>query len=264
MATIKEQLNTVFTKITAGTVTREEGSMLLSDLVSRDTAGTLAELEYLIENPPQNVQRKTVFHTMVLARNKAYIPLIAKSLDSEDEELATVAAEELSKFHTEEAEKVLKEHLDAETYNTRKVSAAALARGCGANGVRILREHILECTSALYCDTSTEALLQAGPAGVEALIEVLSCGKEVPVGSAVQALVKAPGGVPDNEIRSLVDALMLAGDREDPVSTIGLLKVIASFGGMAGKYEGFVLAFEENESRLVSEEAGRTLASIRT
>jgi hypothetical protein len=264
MATIKEQLNAVFVKIMAGTVTREEGGMLLGDLVGTDKAGTLKELEYLLENPPQNVHRKTIFHTVILSRDKAFVFLIAKTLDSQDEDLAIVAAEELSRLHTAEAEKVLSEHLNVETYSTRKASAAALARGCGANGVKLLREHLLECTLALYCDTSTEALLQAGRAGIETLIEVLACGKEVPTNSAVKALVKAPGTLLISEIRPLVDALMFAGDSDDSVSTVALLKVIASLGGAAGKYEGFVLAFEENRSSLVSDEAGRTLAAIRT
>lgn len=264
MATIKEQLNAVFAKIMAGTVTREEGAMLLGDLVGTDEAGTLKELEYMLENPPQNVHRKTIFHTVVLSRDKAYVPLIAKTLDSQDEDLAIVAAEELSRLHTAEAEKVLCEHLNAETYSTRKASAAALARGCGASGVKLLRDHLLGCTLALYCGTSAEALLQAGRAGIEALIEVLTCGKEAPANSAVEALVKAPGTLLISEIRSLVDALMLAGDSDDSVSIVALLKVIASLGGAAGKYEGFVLAFEENRSSLVSDEAGRTLAAIRT
>ncbi|MBE9527653.1 MAG: HEAT repeat domain-containing protein [Proteobacteria bacterium] len=264
MATIKEQLNTLFAKITAGTVTREEGGMLLGDLVGKEEAETLKELAYMVENPPESVNRKTVFHTIVLARNKAYVPLIAKTLDSQDEELAIVAAEELSRLHTAEAVQALGEHLRAETCSTRKASAAALARGCGSNGVQLLREHLLESTQALYCDTSAAALLQAGRAGIEALIEVLVCGKEAPVNSAVEALVKAPGTVLVSEVRSLIDALMLAGDNGDPVSTVALLKVIASLGGAAGKYEGFVLAFEENLSSLVSDEAGRTLAAIRT
>ena len=263
MVTIKEQLFTVFTKITGGTVSMEEGSMLLNDLARSDEAETVKELEYLLMNPPQNVPRMTVFQTMVFARNKACISLIAQTLDSDDEELVAIAAEELSRFNTDEATEVLLEHLNAEGYHTRKVCAEAIALGFGAYGVRQLKEHILDKDEALFRDTSALALLQSGRLGIVALIEVLSSGKEVPVNSVVEALVKAPEEALANELKQLIDALMLAGDRDDPVSIIGLLKVIASLGGRAASYEDFILAFEDNLSGLVRNEAGRTLGAIR-
>ncbi len=263
MSTTKEQLYTVFTKISGGTVSREEGSMLLNDLVRSDEAETVKELEYLLENPPQNVHKKTVFHTMVLARNKAYIPLIAKALDNQDEELVVVAAEELSRLHTDEAEGLLLAHLDSDAYHTRKASAEAFAQGFGAKGIRLLKQHVLENTEALFRYTSALALLHAGHNGMTALIEILSCGKEGPVNSVAEVLVKAPEDLLANELRQLIDVLMLAGDRDDPVSIIGLLKVISSLGGRAASYEDFILAFEDNISGLVRDEVGRTMAAIR-
>ena len=51
MSSIKEKLTNMFEKVMAGTVTREEGTMLLNHLVREDPAGTVAELALLIENP---------------------------------------------------------------------------------------------------------------------------------------------------------------------------------------------------------------------
>ncbi len=263
MTTVKEQLNTVFTKIMAGTVTREEGAMLLNDCVKNSGAETIKELEYLLINPPQNVHKKTIFHTMVLARNKAFVPLMAITLDNPDEDLAIVAAQELSRLHTDEAQDVLIKHLDIDNYGARKASAEALARGFGQKGADILKEHVINNDVALIRLTSAEALLQAGSAGFKALIELIFCEKSGPSDSAVEVLTKAPGSLLSKEVRPLVDALMVAGDKDDTVAAIALLKIITSLGGLAGRYVDFVRVFEENASEAVRDEAGRTLASIR-
>ncbi|MDP2690278.1 MAG: hypothetical protein Q8P48_09225, partial [Deltaproteobacteria bacterium] len=68
----REKLANMFTKVMAGTVTREEGTMLINHLAKEDMASTVSELSYLMENPPPGVFPKTILHTIALSRNKAF------------------------------------------------------------------------------------------------------------------------------------------------------------------------------------------------
>jgi hypothetical protein len=60
MSSIREKLTNMFSKVMAGTVTREEGTMLLNHLAKEDQAGTVTELAALIETPPPGVFLKTL------------------------------------------------------------------------------------------------------------------------------------------------------------------------------------------------------------
>jgi hypothetical protein len=64
-----DKLTTMFSKIIAGTVSREEGAILINHLVKESSVETISALSYLIENPPRNVFQKTVLHTIALAED---------------------------------------------------------------------------------------------------------------------------------------------------------------------------------------------------
>ena len=113
MSSIKEKLTNMFQKVMAGTVTREEGTMLLNHLVKEDPAGTVAELALLIENPPAGVFPKTIIHTIALARNKAFYEIMHKSLAHKSEDVSVLAAQELARLRTSEAREALSAHLTA-------------------------------------------------------------------------------------------------------------------------------------------------------
>ena len=57
MRSTREKLAHMFSKVMAGTVTREEGTMLLNHLVKEDLAGTIKELAYLIDYRPGHFPR---------------------------------------------------------------------------------------------------------------------------------------------------------------------------------------------------------------
>lgn len=263
MSSIKDQLSNMLSKVMAGTVTREEGSMLLNDLLKEGEAETLRELTYLVENPPPGVPQKTILHTIAFARNKAFFKIMASSLENENDEVSVQAAHELARFKTDEAKDVLIEHLSAETYQIRKASASAFAQSFGAEGIEILREHILAPPDPLYRATSAEALLGAGRPGLEALLSILSSADPGPIQAVVEVIGSGGGELSDEDMRRIVDALLLAGDREDALAITALLKAVASFGPRAMSLEAYVMAFADHPAEVVRNAAQGTLEKIR-
>src|SRR3972149_4778498 len=162
MADIRGNLINMFLKIMAGTVTREEGAMLINHQIREDKEGALRELAYLIDNPPPNVYQKTMLHTIALARNKAFFPMMVSALDNKNEDVSIFAANELARFRTDEAKDVIVDHLNSEAYHVRKASANALAQGFGKEGIDILKGHILTHPEPFFRATSAHGLLAAG------------------------------------------------------------------------------------------------------
>lgn len=263
MSSVKDQLTNMLSKVMAGTVTREEGSMLLNHLVKEDEAGTLRELTYLVDNPPPDVPQKTILHTIAFARNKAFFKIMASSLENENDEVSVQAAHELARFKTDEAKDVLIEHLSVEAYQIRKASASAFAQGFGAEGIEILKEHIMTHPDPLYRATSAQALLGAGRPGLEALLPILSSVDPGPVQTVVEVIGSAGGELSDEDMRRIVDALLLAGDREDALAITALLEAVASFGPRAMSLEAYVMAFADHPSEGVRNAAQGTLEKIR-
>lgn len=262
MSSIKEKLTSMFSKVMAGTVTREEGTMLLNHLVKEDKAGTLSELAELIVTPPSGVFPKTVLHTIALARNKAFNNLLISCLEHKNEDVVVMAAQELARLRTEESSRVLHEHLSSEAYYVRKASATALAEVFGPDGIKILSEHILTHPEPFYRITSANAMLRAGKKGREALLEILHAGNTAGVATAAEALLAAGDVLTDEDVPKVFSALMEAGDRKDTASIIELLKVIASLKGRASRYRGFIHAFKDYPAEQVGTLAASTLEKI--
>ncbi len=253
----------MFSKVMAGTVTREEGSMLLNHLVKEDETGTLSELVFLVDNPPPDVHQKTILHTITLARNKAFFKIMASSLENENDEISVQAAYELARLKTDEAKDVLIEHLSAEACRIRKASASAFIQGFGAEGIEILTEYIRTNPEPLYRATSAQALLEAGRPGIEALLSILNSADPGSVQTVVEVIGSAGDELSDEDMRRIVDALLLAGDREDAPAITALLKVVASFGPRARSLEAYVMAFADHPSEVVRDAAQGTLEKIK-
>lgn len=263
MSPIREKLNNMFTKVMAGTVTREEGTMLINHLAKEDQAGTIRELLHLIDNPPQGVFPKTVLHTISLSRNKAFYGIMVESLEHKNEDVSILAAEELAGLKTSDAKSVLTEHLNSEVYHVRKASALALAKGF-EDGVELLKRHVNTHPEPFYRLTSAQGLLLSGrKAGLSSLIETLSSGNEGAVKTAAEVLAGAGEVLSSEDIPKILGALMLAGDSRDSRLIIELLKVVAGLKGRAIGFEGFVLAFTDYPSETVRAEAEHTLKEIR-
>lgn len=262
MSSIREKLSNMFSKIMAGTVTREEGTMLLNHLAKEDLAETMKELSYLIDTPPPGVFPKTILHTIALSRNKAFNNIIIASLDHKNEDVSILAAQELARLKTSEAEDVLVEHLNSEVYHVRKASALALVQGF-SEGCEILKDHILKHKEPFFRLTSAQALIKAGKKGMEVLLSILSSGNEPAMVSIAEALVSAGKDLSSEDVPRIFDALMTAGDRKDNQSIVELLKVAGALKGRARGFEGYVRAFEDYPFAPVRTEAQNALKQIK-
>lgn len=82
--------------------------------------------------------------------------------------------------------------------------------------------------------------------------------------TAAEVVVSHGGRLEDGDLRKIVDALMLAGDREDSRVIAGLLRVVGSFGGRAKSFEGYVAAFSDNAVEEIKKAAVAALEKIRS
>ncbi len=258
MGTIREQLTNMFSKVMAGTVTREEGTMLINHLARDGHAETTKELAFLIDNPPPGVFPKTILHTIALSRNKAFFNLMISSLEHKNEDLSILAAQELARLKTSDAKHVLTEHLNSEAYHVRKVSALALVEGF-SDGPDILKKHMLQHPEPFYRSTSAEALTKCGEAGIGVLISILQLENTGAAVTAAQALEGIARKLTGADIPKIVDSLMLAGDRKDSLLATELLKLISAIGSRAKGFEGYVKVFLDHPSKAVRDDAANTI-----
>jgi len=262
MNNVRAELSSMFGKIMAGTVTREEGSMLISDLVRKDQASTMMALKNLIENPPPGVFPKTILHTLVLTRNKVFYSILVACLGSKNEDLSILAAHELANLRTNESLDVLVEHIDSEAYHVRKASANAIVKGFAAQGIEILAAHVKNHPEPFFRATSTNALLSAGRGGITALLGLLGSGPTAAICSAAEALCKVSGSLEPGDADTVVGALMAAGDRNDTQAAMELLRLVGAMGDKAGRYSEYVRAFTDHQSDGVRREAEAALRAV--
>jgi len=264
MNSFVDKLTAMFSKIIAGTVSREEGAILINHLVKENRHDTISSLSYLIENPPRNVFQKTMLHTIALARNKALFDIIADSVASQNEDVSAMAASELARLGTEGAKRTLIKNLDNDTYHVRRSAAVALAEDYGDEGLKILKDHILSHDEPFYRATSAQGLAATGDKGIAALFDILRTDIPGPVFSAAEAIAGIAGEeINEGHIQTAMEALMQAGDRKDMPLVVELLKVVALFKQNALKYEAFITAFADDTSESIRLEAQKTLHAIR-
>lgn len=263
MAELREQLSELFKKIMAGTVSREEGTMLINHLVREKPQATVEELAYLIDNPPQNVFPKTIFHTMALTRNKVFFDLMVKCLDHKYEDVSILAAEELARFKGLESRNVLIDHLSSEVYHVRKSSATALAKGFGAEGMDVLKKHILTDKEPFYRTTSALGLVLAGKKWVDTVVDLLHTGNPNAVHTAAETIEQAAHKFGDDVIPKVMEALMNAGDRKDTLTIVQLLRAAAAFKGRAKNYEQYLRVFSDYPNEQVRDAASKALMMIK-
>lgn len=263
MNSFVDKLTAMFSKIIAGTVSREEGAILINHLVKENRHDTISSLSYLIENPPRNVFQKTMLHTIALARNKALFDIIADSVASQNEDVSAMAASELARLGTEGAKRTLIKNLDNDTYHVRRSAAVALAEDYGDEGLKILKDHILSHDEPFYRATSAQGLSATGDKGIATLFDTLRSDIPGPVFSAAEAIAGIEEEINEGHIHTAMEALMLAGDRKDIPLVVELLKVVALFKQNALKYETFIAAFANDTSESIRLEAQKTLHAIR-
>ncbi|OGQ56246.1 MAG: hypothetical protein A3J24_02855 [Deltaproteobacteria bacterium RIFCSPLOWO2_02_FULL_53_8] len=259
---VREKLANMFTKIMAGTITREEGTMLINDLAKGRYEDTIKELFFLIDNPPSGVFPKTIIHTIALSRNKAFSKIMIASLEHKNADVSILAAGELGKQRTAEAKEVLREHLNSEAYHVRQASASALIDGFGNDGIEVLKKHILTHHEPFYRSTSSQALLRAGREGIDCLISILNSGNPGAVATTAASLSSAVPVLEREDIPKIFEALMRAGDKKETTTIIELLKIAGLLKSKAIGFDGYIRAFVDYPVMIVSDEAKKALKLI--
>ncbi len=258
----REKLTNMFTKVMAGTVTREEGTMLINHLAKEDMVSTVSELSYLMENPPPGVFARTILHTIALSRNKAFHNIMVTGLEHKNEDVSILAAQELAKLKSEDAMQVLVEHLGSDVYHVRKASATALVQGF-REGVDIVASRLESSQEDFYRSTYAQALLNAGKKGLEALLKVMSSGNPGAAVSAARVVLGVVDRLAEDDIPKVFGALMAAGDNNDAESIVEILKIAAALKGRAKGFEGYVRAFSDYAASSVRAEAKIALEEMR-
>ncbi|MBI5826839.1 MAG: hypothetical protein HZB22_03830 [Deltaproteobacteria bacterium] len=262
MSSIKEQLINMFSKVMAGTVSREEGTMLLNYLVKERQAETVRELVYLIETPPPGVFPKTILHTIALSRNRAFYNIMVAGLCSKHEDVSLLAAEELGKLKTAEAKNTLVEHLKSERYHVRKVSATALAQNY-EDGPAMVEKELLSNPEPFFRTTYAQALARAGKRGIAALLNVMNTGSSAAGVASAEALTSVANELDEKDMQQVFYALMSAGDRKDSMLIIAILKLAGTLSSRVRGFEGYVRAFADHPADIVRDEAKAALRLIK-
>lgn len=257
----REKLTNMFSKVMAGTVTREEGTMLINVLAKEDLTSTVMELAYLIENPPPGVFAKTILHTIALSRNKAFHNLIVNGLEHKNEDVSVLAAQELARLKTFEAKNVLVEHLSSDVYHVRKISAAVLVQGF-PDGVEIVAGCLEGHKDEFYRSTYAQALLGAGKKGMDTLLRVMSSRSHGAVLSAARTVLSATYKLTEQDIPKVFESLMVAGDNNDAEAIVEILKIVAQLRGRASAYDGYVRAFLDSGTSSVRTGAKTALDAL--
>jgi len=262
MSTVREQIINMFTRVAAGTVTQDEGTMLINSLAKKEPQETVQELSDLIHNTPQDMSAQLIFRTVAMSRSRVFFDVLTSALDHKSEEMSIFACEELSKYFPTESQFVLAEHLNSDVYHVRKASANVLVKVFGAQAIEMLKKHILSNDEHYYRMTSAEVLAAAGDKGMAALIEILNSGKPGPAATTAEVLSRDPYQIADANVPVIVNALLESGDKKETEAIVALLKLVASLGSRAKQYVEYIKAYEDWPDELVSAEAWNALLEI--
>jgi len=262
MSTVRDQIINMFARVAAGTVTQEEGTMLINSLAKQEPQETVKELSDLIHNTPQDMSAQLIFRTVAMSRSRLFFDVLTSALDHKSEDMSIFACEELSKYFPTESQFVLAEHLNSDVYHVRKASAKILSKVFGDAAIEMLKKHILAHAEHYYRMTSAEVLAGSGNKGTDALIQILNSGKPGPAATAAEVLARDPRRITDAYVPVIVNALLEAGDAKESTAIVALLKLVASLGSRAKQYAEYIKAYEDWTDELVSAEAWNALLEV--
>ncbi len=264
---METKIEAMFHKISSKTITREEGALLLNDLLKRSTdKSTLHRIiRDFCQKPPSDVLVKTIFHTVALANNLEFEPILEASLDHENEEVSIVSAEGLARFKSDKAKNALVCHLDNDVYHVRKASGSVLIRGWGNEGISLVVTQGLFHPDLYVRETAASLLAGSGKRGISALIDIMETKNLDAIQSAAEALLEVRIGVTEkDQVRKMVHALTLADSGKQSHTVITLLKLLATLKEHVGGFEEYIAVLLSHDSEMVRQAARRTLSSLAT
>jgi hypothetical protein len=261
------KVEAMFRKISLKTITREEGALLLNDLVKQSTGkSTLHQIiRDFCQKPPNDIPVKTIFHTVALANNPEFEPILQAGLDNENEEVSIVSAEGLARFKSDKAKNVLTRHLNSKAYHVRQASGNVLIRWWGSEGISLVVAQGLFHPDKHVRKTAATLLAGNGKRGISALIDIMVTDNLDAIQSAAEALLEAKIIIAEkNQVRKIVHALTTADSGKESHTVITLLKLLATQKEKVIGFEEYIAVLLSHDSDQVRQAAGRTLSSLAT
>ncbi len=253
-------------KVASGTISREEGSLFLNDLMKRGSRKDALRklLLNLCQSPPLGLCVKTLYHVIALSDNSDFRAILKTGLEHPDEEICIVSAEGLSKYHSGVAQETLVRHLVNPSYHVRKASGNSLIKGWGKEGAKMVATYGLCHPELLIRDTAATALVKSGEVGVTALVDALELADTNAVGSAADALIGARDFIKAEHVPKIIHALVSAADQKSIDTILTLLNLLGALKSLAAGYEEYIAHMMYSGYRSVSASARAALIDIGT
>lgn len=264
---IRDQIVAMFLKIAAKTISREEGTLLLNDLVRGGINNKMEVFRVILDlcqKPPKDVYVKTMFHTVALAKNPAFTKILEVGLEHKNEEISIVCADGLANLGNDEARDSLTSHLINDSYHVRKASGDVLIKGWGKMGIKLVVANGLSHPETYYRYTAALSLVRSGKAGVSALLEVFVSNNMNAIQSAAEALSEFEKVVGKEDVPKLVHALEAAVANKHSNAVISLLKLLGTMKDKVSGFEEHIAVLMDHDYELVRVAAHNALASVAT
>lgn len=264
---LRDQIVTMFLKIAARTISREEGTLLLNDIVRGNINNKIEVVRTILDlcqKPPKDVYVKTVFHTIALAKNPVFTKILEVGLEHKNEEISIVCADGLANLGNDEARDSLTQHLTNDSYHVRKASGDVLIKGWGRMGVKLVVANGLSHPETYYRYTAALSLARGGKAGISALLEVFISNNMNAIQSAADAFSEFENVVGKEEVPKLAHALEAAVANKHSNAVIALLKLLGAMKGKVSGFEEHIAVLMDYNYEPVRIAAHNALASIAT
>ncbi len=264
---LRDQIVTMFLKIAARTISREEGTLLLNDIVRGNINNKIEVVRTILDlcqKPPKDIYVKTVFHTIALAKNPVFTKILEVGLEHKNEEISIVCADGLANLGNDEARDSLTQHLTNDSYHVRKASGDVLIKGWGRMGVKLVVANGLSHPETYYRYTAALSLARGGKAGISALLEVFISNNMNAIQSAAEALSEFENVVGKEDVPKLVHALEAAVANKHSNAILALLKLLGTMKDKVSGFEEHIAVLTDYNYEPVRIAAHNALASVAT
>lgn len=264
---IRDQIVTMFMKIAAKTISREEGTLLLNDLARGSINNKMEVFKVILDlcqKPPKDVYVKTMFHTVALAKNPAFTKILEVGLEHKNEEISIVCADGLANLGNDEARDSLTHHLINDSYHVRKASGDVLIKGWGKMGIKLVIANGLSHPETYYRYTAALSLARSGKAGISALLDVFISNNLNAIQSAAEALSEFENAVGKEDVPKIVHALEVAVANKHSNAVVALLKLLGAMKEKVGGFEEHIAVLMDHSYEPVRVAAHNALASVAT
>ena len=264
---LRDQIVTMFLKIAARTISREEGTLLLNDIVRGNINNKIEVVRTILDlcqKPPKDIYVKTVFHTIALAKNPVFTKILEVGLEHKNEEISIVCADGLANLGNDEARDSLTQHLTNDSYHVRKASWDVLIKGWGRMGVKLVVANGLSHPETYYRYTAALSLARGGKAGISALLEVFISNNMNAIQSAAEALSEFENVVGKEDVPKLVHALEAAVANKHSNAILALLKLLGTMKDKVSGFEEHIAVLTDYNYEPVRIAAHNALASVAT